>query len=540
VNVSARWTTLPAFVVALAVLLPFHDKAFTIDDTLFLRQAQHALTDPLHPTAFEMVWSEIPQPTRMSAIMPSGPLMAYLLVPCVLAGGEEWVGHLVQLLLFGLGIGATAALALRLDRSAAEAGTAALVLAVTPTALAMAGTCMPDIPAMAFGVLAIERLVAWRQDGRLHQAMAAAVALALAVLARSHLVLLCGVGAILLAGDAASIRRWRELPWRRFLPLALGPLLAAAVFLATRDPGASPGAPLSAARTFSHFTNLASNVIAFSAHWTLVIPFAIPWLVLHPRRMAKRPLVYATALAAMIALFLRGEVHHLALIGLSAGIGLGAVGDVLLDARKRRDTTDFVLGCWLLLAAPIAFYLHMPSKYQLASAPAAAILVAKALGRRSPRGGLVAAAAIAVAGVLLGGVIVKADADFAELGRVASRGLIAPHVAAGKTVWFAGHWGFQWYAEKAGARPLTLTPPHPLPGDLAVSSLRSFGEIIQIVPDRTLVSSLVGDRPGGRIMSFELGAGYYSNFWGYLPWAWGGEVLDRYELWRVDDMVAPK
>ncbi|MGB9005083.1 MAG: hypothetical protein WCB96_05090, partial [Candidatus Aminicenantales bacterium] len=59
----------PAMALATLVLLPFLGKAFTIDDTLFMRQAEHVLVDPLHPTAFEIVWSEAPVPRRVSSIM---------------------------------------------------------------------------------------------------------------------------------------------------------------------------------------------------------------------------------------------------------------------------------------------------------------------------------------------------------------------------------------------------------------------------------------------------------------------------------------
>ena len=65
--------SLPALCLAAAALLPFRHKAFTIDDTLFLLQAQHLLVDPLHPTAFTAVWTDAPR--RLSAIMPSGPVI---------------------------------------------------------------------------------------------------------------------------------------------------------------------------------------------------------------------------------------------------------------------------------------------------------------------------------------------------------------------------------------------------------------------------------------------------------------------------------
>ena len=68
--------SLPAFLLAAIILIPFLDKAFTIDDTVFLLEAQHALTDPLHPTAFELTWERTSE--RVSRLVPTGPVMAWL------------------------------------------------------------------------------------------------------------------------------------------------------------------------------------------------------------------------------------------------------------------------------------------------------------------------------------------------------------------------------------------------------------------------------------------------------------------------------
>jgi hypothetical protein len=193
-----------------------------------------------------------------------------------------------------------------------------------------------------------------------------------------------------------------------------------------------------------------------------------------------------------------------------------------------------MLGAWLLVAAPVMIYQHMPSKYQLASAPAVAILLASALGERPDKTRRVATVAIVASGLCLGLLIVKADADLAALGRDAARELIAPNVIAGHRVWFDGHWGFQWYAEKVGALCLTATPPRPSSGDLAVSSLRTGGGVNALFPARTLIRSVEGTSSGGRIISSSLGAGFYGTAWGYLPWAWGEDVIDRYDLWRLD------
>ena len=34
-------------------------------------------------------------------------------------------------------------------------------------------------------------------------------------------------------------------------------------------------------------------------------------------------------------------------------------------------------------------------------------------------------------------------------------------------------------------------------------------------------------------MSKDAGAGFYSNSWGYLPWAWNDDVNDAVELWLL-------
>jgi hypothetical protein len=176
----------------------------------------------------------------------------------------------------------------------------------------------------------------------------------------------------------------------------------------------------------------------------------------------------------------------------------------------------------------------MPSKYLVPSAPAAAIVVARRAMQTSPRLARALIGATVAAGLALGVLVIRADAAFADLGRRAAAELIVPSVAAGHNVWFAGHWGFQWYAEKAGARCLTETPPLPLSGDLAVSSRNTFGYAIGFFPQRKLLATLEDTTPGGRIMSKKLGCGFFSNTWGYLPWAWGDDVLDRFDLWQLE------
>ncbi len=534
---TALSRALPAIAVACGVLVPFLDKAFTVDDTVFLREAEHAAVDPLHPTAFEMVWSDTP--ARVAPT--SGPVMAWLLVPAVLAGGSERVAHLVQLAMLALALLATVSLGLRLGLAPGWAAASGLLLATTPALLGMAGTAMADVPAMSLGVLGLERLVAWKQERRAHQAILAVAFLGLAPLARSHLLLILGVGALLLVGDLRDPSSWRGVRWKQWLPLLAAPALTALVSLVTRDP--SPRALGLAAATgmTSSWDRVPPNTVAFATHWVLALPLALPWVLLRPLPMLKRwwALVLGTALAGALLWLARERPplpapYRFAPI---AGLGVAVFWDVFADGWKRRDSTQIALWSWLLVALVATPYYQVPSKFLLASAPAAALLVARQMSGREGRAPLAILGVTGALGLALGFAILRADAAFAGLGRTAAAALVAPQAAAGRTVWFTGHWGFQWYAEKAGGRIVTLTPPYPAPGDLVVVSRNSeAGNRINrmVLQDfRLRFLGTVEDRtPGGRLMAD--GAGFYSNGWGYLPWTWSDGVLDAFLMAQVE------
>ena len=100
--------------------------------------------------------------------------------------------------------------------------------------MAMAGTAMPDVPAMTLGLVGLERTLAFRASRRTSQGVSVAVAFAAAILIRSHTVMLLPVAATLLVG--AELRSGlRAVDARRLWPLGAAVLVAAAVAWITRD-----------------------------------------------------------------------------------------------------------------------------------------------------------------------------------------------------------------------------------------------------------------------------------------------------------------
>jgi hypothetical protein len=524
----------PAILLAAMVLVPFADKAFTVDDTVFLLEAEHVQEDPLHPTAFDIVWYETPE--RLSKMMASGPVMPYLLWPAVALGGVEWAAHAVEFVMLVVTVLATVALGRRIGLGEHEATVAGLLVVASPAVLVMATTAMPDVPALAFGVLAVERLVAWRQEGRWHQAVGATLGFLLALLARSHTVGLLGVGALLVWGGEGrgeghpardTLRGASLVP---LLPLAIAPVLVWGVLRVTRDPALASGVT-EAVQGWATLRWTPRNLTSFLIAWVLAMPFALPWCLLHWRRLWWIALALAPLFGLMGWL---DDSSPRRLTAYIATLGAAALIDVLVEGWRRRDRVQVALGAWLLLGLPVVVYVNMAPKYLVPSAPAAALLLARMLTAPAPsRRMCPLLAVIGACGLLLGVLIACADAAFAGLGRRAAAELIAPAVAQGRTVWFVGHWGYQWYALHAGGRPLTRTPPVPAVGDLVVASARTHGgDMIKLVEHRRAVATLVEDAPGGRIMA--AGAGFFSNHWGDLPWTWSREELDRFTVWQVE------
>ena len=299
-----------------------------------------------------------------------------------------------------------------------------------------------------------------------------------------------------------------------------------------------PGAPglFKVANRLSAASAVGPNALAFSTHWMLAFPLGIPWLLLRAGPIARRWwLIVAGTVGAYVFSVLSGRASvPMAIVG---ALGFGVLWDILADAWSRKDGTQLILGIWLLIPLVALPYAQLPAKLNLAAAPAAVILVARQMSTATRWRARFVFGLTCGLGLALGVAILEADGAFAALGRRAVAEFIEPNTRAGANVWFTPHWGFQWYAERAGARPMTITAPYPKPGDLIVNSRNTakgplVGKMIVERFNLTLVARIEESAPGGRIMTE--GAGFFGNTFGLLPWTWGKEPLDSITLWRVE------
>jgi hypothetical protein len=526
---SVLLCSLPALILSAACLLPYLNKAFTIDDPVFLLQAQQIRKAPLHPMALDICWMEDTVCGPVAQYMPGNVLMSYYLVPAANLANPEWLVHLMQIIALWCGIAATVSLAFRFGFGSFAACAAGLLVAATPPVLAMASTAMPEILGMSLGVIGIERLVAWKEDGKVFNGVVSALALGLAPIARLHLVLLWPIAAVLLRDDARifDVWGWIALPKRRWIPLMAAALVSVAALALTHEPGSGLKPPHMYLRPQKTFFNLES----YQIYWIVAMPLGLAWLVLRNRHVR----FWLLPIPVVPPLILKIWSPQHATGGwtlLCVGVGVVVLMDVLLCSFESRDRDPWRMACalWLLIPLVALPYIHFPVKYLVPCAPAAALLIADLLPALRWR--KAALCGIVAAGAIYGGMVLRADAQFAEMPREAAKRLIAPHVAAGERVWVSSQWGLYWYAQKAGAQVLR-TDDVPAPGDYLVKGqMEGYPGTLYRLPPAIQIERFTVGGPRGRTMSFKDGAGLYSNGWGNLMWAWGTGEWNHYELWR--------
>ena len=504
----------PAILLASLLLLPFLDRPFTIDDPLFMRAAQHTLVDPLHPGDFEQVWNAGDR-RMLSQYWLGGTLPAYLLVPVAALGSREWVAHLYQWLFLCALLLGSVSVARRMGCDKRQANIVGLLVGSNPVTLAMSATVMPDVMAAAFGVWGVDRVLAFREEQRMGAGAAAGVLLAAAVLCRGNAVVVLIVAALLLLPSD-----WKRLA-ACWWPLAIAVAIAG-MWLALQH------GPAAALHSLTSLRNVPRNLVGFLAFAALTLPLLLYRLLSAGWRWAAT----AAAVVAMGIALSFVPSANLATYAVPAALGVCFVAAYASMVRDLRYAAPLVV--WMCAGLVALSYVYMSAKYLLPGVPAAALLIVLHGGRaRQARFPLVIALLIA-AGWVAGAAIIVGDTTLANSQRLAVEERIAPAVRGGRMVWAGGQWAFLEYAQRAGAKALGNTPPLPQAGDVVViSRLDYYGRFEELPFQRELVSTKIDRRCGVFVLNRRLAAGFYSNRFGFLPFAVGCGEVNRYDTYLV-------
>jgi len=294
---------------------------------------------------------------------------------------------------------------------------------------------------------------------------------------------------------------------------------------------------------------------------------ALPILLFLPFLWNRRQLIFGS-LAAAIAGLAGGMRWVLPLIhdpstklGLDRSAvrlyvagGISVLGLVIADYRKRRDADSALLALWVLGTFLFAAFLNwtvtlarcfhscprrqfcwpggwMKTKPE-SPPPGTRPECRSEYGRMSPAKlgvplALSAAASLSIA---------WGDATLANSGRSVASLIHRQTQNQAASVLFEGHWGFQYYMQLFGARPVEYYKFAFQTGKRASDP----GKHHQHIPHRATIcgcATNLADRASRPRRHYGTGAGFYSSVWGPLPFSFGRIPSENYLVVRLQQPI---
>lgn len=528
-------------VITIVCLVPFLNKAFHIDDPLFLWVAKHIQWNPLNFYGFTVNWFG-PEATMAEATKNPPGACFYIALVGWLFGWSEITMHTAFLVPAAAAAVGTYYLARRLCSRPIPAALAAVL---TPAFLVSSTSIMCDTMMLAFWVWAVFLWIKAIETDSLLSLVFAAVLVAICSMTKYFGMSLLPLLAVYALIKKHELGYWTlallipvvvlvEYQWLTHSLYGQGLLLDAAVY--TTCFHWADGINL----LTKGFTGL-----IFAGGCVITALFCIPFL--WSRRVFVGGFILTVALVVGLS-FVKsiGKASVSSAEGVRWGflvqVGLMAAGGVCIlalavaDLWKFRNAESVLLLLWVygtfIFAGVINWTVNARSI--LPMVPAVGILLMRRMDFSNDKAAvrtksrwrfylpLVPSALVAI-------MVCWADYKLADSARSAATAISNKFENSGRAVWFQGHWGFQYYMELEGSKAADLRNPEYSPGDVMILPTNNTNvealpekkayedEILQFMPCRWLAT-----------INRKLGAGFYSDVWGPLPFAVGPVGPEEY------------
>ena len=523
-------------IAALTCLLPFANKAFNIDDPLFVWAGRQMQTRWWDPYGFQVNWYGSPMP--MHEVTKNPPLACAGIALIISVFGEnEFPLHAVFLLQAIAVVLGTHALARRLCDHPLHAALAALF---TPVFMVSSTTVMCDVLMVALWVWAVVLWMRGLENNHPLSLVLAALLVGVCSLAKYF-----GIALIPLLLVYSLMRNGRPGWWLVYflIPLAIIGLYEGAM-RSLYGHGLMWEAFIYANKTEVHKT----GAILFKVLTALSFTGGCCAIVLIFAPVLWRPRFWMGA--AIVAIFLLPTTWILlGSLPVSAG-NPARLGVTLL-------WTLFILGGLSVLTLPILEWKHhrnaeilmlllwvwgtfvfcilnwtINGRSVLPMVPAVAILLLRRIEFvRKPTklrlNWFFGAAAV------LSLLVSFADYRLANSARAAVAEFQTKFGDSSSTVWFQGHWGFQYYAQANGLHTFDRMDPQTRSGDLMI--VPGLNPNVKRISKDALKRFAIIEMPVPRwiaTMSPAVGAGFYADNFGPLPFSFGAVPPEKYYvLW---------
>lgn len=537
-NMPDRLSYVLLAALTLIFLVPFSGKAFNIDDPLFIWMAQQIAHHPLDPYGFRLIWYSTVMPA--SEIVKNPPLAAYYIAGIgEIAGWSERTLHLAFLLPALVVVLGTYHLANRFTQKPLLAGIATLV---TPGLLLSSTSLMCDTMMLALWILAI---IVWLQGlDRMHHLLLTSSALLISLCALTKYF---GMALIPLLLVYSLARKRRFGPWslHLVLPLAIlaayqywthvlygrGLLADAATYVLDQSahPGGSP---------------LTKTVVGVG----FVGGCALVGLTFIPLLWTWRQIALGLVAAGIAGIACANEWISVNYTGenldwVGTQLALFVFGGFSILAlsisdwwEKKRNPESLLLLLWVVGTFAFAVFLNwtVNARSVLPLIPAAGILLARRIDSLALGSSMRQISKLMIPLAITGVVsvwMVWADVQFADSGRQAAQRFQKEFGNEASRVSFQGHWGFQYYMQSFGFRPFDSDSYDYERGDVLILPQNNTNVIA--VPRERIASSrteAVDLTARASTSQTAVGAGFYCDCWGPLPYAFGPTPPELYAV----------
>ncbi|MBI4430262.1 MAG: glycosyltransferase family 39 protein [Candidatus Omnitrophica bacterium] len=529
-------------VLTAALLIPFADKAFHIDDPLFIWAAERIHLHPGDPYGFKLNWYG--EKMRAWEVIQNPPLAAYFIsfAAHFLGFGEKAL-HLIFILpSLGVVLG-TYYLARRVCSKPFLAG--ALVLAM-PVFLVSSTSVMCDITMLAFFVWAV---ALWDRGLVKNEN--------LSLLTASFLAGLCALtkyyGIVLIPMLALyTVLRKRTEACSAMVYLLIPVALLMGYHLKTTK--IYGGSLLYNAAGYTHFNRRYYGFEVLERYLTglsflggcLITVLFVARHLLNKDDLAASFRIFFLTLVSVFCIKTAGLYSFDSFLNLGQPqvfqflifVFTGIL--VLLISSKaawsnRRDPFLVLLNVWIVITFAFAAFFNwsINGRSLLPLVPPVCILAARQIEDFTASGKTRSKLPLLVlCGILFSFVLALADRRFADTGRDAAGAIYRKHHPYTGNVLFQGHWGFQYYMEKNGFKAMDKNDKTPADGEIVVIPGNNTNRF-PLPPDTFALCDKMefNSFPWVTTMHHGVGAGFYSDIWGPLPFAIGTIPPESYYLY---------
>jgi 4-amino-4-deoxy-L-arabinose transferase-like glycosyltransferase len=541
-GISRRVAFIGLSLLLLLLWLAFARTPFHIDDPLFIWAAQHIQTNPSNPYGFMVNWYGAS--ASMAEITKNPPLTSYYIALMALLLG--WSEPALHLIFIAAAIAVAIGTYLIAEKFCSHPLLATLAAVLTPVFFVSSLTVMSDVLMLAFWVFAVYFWLKGIETSQASSLVAGAVLIGACSLTKYFGMTLIplllmysifrkravGVWTLCLAIPVAVLASYQ---WITHFLYGRGLLLDAAGY-ATEMRTDLAMFPLAKTYVACSFTGACIATVLFFA-WQLWSRAAIvggAFFIL-----AMTVLFFNASDLGSFAFPQDETTHVLMAIQLSvwgtAGISLILLA--ALDLYDHRDPESLFLFAWVIgtfLFAGLVNWTTNGRSILPMTIPAGIVIIRRMekrskISKRATWPGAVAALALSLA---VSFAVSWADAAFAETGRAAAA-RINDLSDKPQAVWFQGHWGFQYYMEKIGAKPIDFNHFRPSFGDIVVVPTTNTNLLPLPPACRHKQTIDVADASWISTMNYKAGAGFYADVFGPLPFAVGRILPERFDIFEV-------